>query len=217
MRYKAILFDLDGTLIDSLEDQADAINRVLTGKGFPTHDVNAYRYFIGDGVATLIARALPETDRDEVTIRACLTAFREDYSRNWKVKTKLYDGVRDLLNAVAARGVKSAVLSNKPDDFTKLCVKEFLADWTFDAALGERRGVPRKPDPAGALEIVARLNLPPSDFLYLGDSDVDMKTATAAGMFPVGALWGFRPEKDLREGGARVLLRHPLEMLDLLA
>jgi phosphoglycolate phosphatase len=216
MRYKAILFDLDGTLIDSLEDQADAMNRVLAEKGFPTHTVSAYRYFIGDGVATLITRALPETDRDEVTVRACLTAFRDDYGRNWKVRTKLYDGVRDMLNALAARGVKGAVLSNKPDDFTKLCVKEFLADWTFEAALGERPGFPRKPDPAGALEIVARLNLTPSDFLYLGDSDVDMKTATAARMFPVGAVWGFRPKENLREGGARVLIQNPLEILDLL-
>jgi len=216
MPYKAILFDLDGTLLNTLEDLGDAANRVLAARGFPTHTLDEYRYFIGNGTATLITRALPQGKRNDDTIRACLKAFREDYGRNWKVKTKPYDGITEMLDELTVRGLKTAVLSNKSHEFTKRCVAHLLPNWTFDMVLGHRNTVPLKPDPAGALQVAERLNIAPREFLYLGDSGVDMKTAMAAGMFPVGVLWGFRPAEELRKNGARALIERPSELLNLL-
>ena len=216
MPYTAILFDLDGTLLDTLEDLRHSINRVLADRGLPTHELDAYRYFAGDGIVMFVKRAMPEARRDDDTVRDCVAAFRDDYARNWNVKTRLYDGVADMLDALTERGLRPAVLSNKPDEFTKLCVAELLPNWTFGMVLGQRDGVPRKPDPTGALEIAERFNVPPADFLYLGDSGTDMQTAAAAGMFPVGALWGFRAADELREHGARALIEHPTDILNLL-
>jgi phosphoglycolate phosphatase len=216
MSFKAILFDLDGTLLDTLEDLADSMNRVLSARGFRQHGLETYRYFVGDGSAMLITRALPEDQRYEEIIRDCLDAFLKDYRRNWKIKTKPYRGIPGLLDAVTARGIRMAVLSNKPHDFTKMCVSELLFNWQFEAVLGQRENVPRKPDPAGALEIAERLNLVPSEFLYLGDSAVDMKTAVAASMFAVGVTWGFRTADELQQNGCKVLVDQPLEVLDLL-
>lgn len=215
-RFRAILFDLDGTLLDTLEDLGNAANRVLRKNGFPMHDMDAYRTMVGDGAVVLIRRALPEDKRNDETIRACVQSFREEYGRGWKTKTRPYDGVAEMLDALAVYGMKMAVLSNKPDDFTKRCVAEFLSDWTFDMVLGQSDSTPLKPDPAGAKEIAKYLDIPPSHFIYLGDTAIDMKTAVATGMFPVGALWGFRTEKELRENGAQALIKKPQEILNLL-
>jgi phosphoglycolate phosphatase len=214
--YRAVLFDLDGTLLDTLEDMGDAMNRVLSARGFPHHSMDAYRSFVGDGAVMLVIRALPDDKRDDETVRSCLEAYREDYGRNWHVKTRLYDGVADMLDALTTRGLKRAVLSNKPEEFTRRCVVELLSRWSFDVVLGEREGVPLKPDPTAAWEIAHTLDCPAESFLYLGDSLVDMQTAIAAGMVPVGALWGFRRAEELRAGGARSLIKRPLEILVLL-
>ena len=216
MDYRAVIFDLDGTLLDTLEDLSDSLNHVLAARGLPTHTLDEYRYFIGEGTAMLITRALPKGKRNDETIRACLEEYRENYGRNWRVKTRPYEGVSEMLDALTGRGLNIAVLSNKPHDFTERCVAEFLPNWTFGAVLGQRDTVMKKPDPAGALEVAERLNIPPAEFLYLGDSAIDMKTAIAAGMFPVGVLWGFRPAEELQEGGARALIERPLEILNLL-
>ena len=216
MTYKAIIFDLDGTLLNTLEDLGNAVNRVLAKREFPTHPVDEYRSFIGDGVEKLINRALPEHNRNEDTLRACLKAFREDYHKNWNVNTRPYEGIPELLDVLNERELKVAVLSNKPNDTTNLCVTELLARWRFDVVLGHRDRAPHKPDPAGALEIAHRLNIPPEEFLYLGDSGVDMETAIAARMFPVGVLWGFREAEELEKSGAQALISHPLEVLNLL-
>jgi phosphoglycolate phosphatase len=216
MPYRAVLFDLDGTLLNTLEDMGDAMNRVLSARGFPQHPIDAYRSFVGDGAAMLVMRALPEDKRDDETVCSCLMAYREEYGRNWNVKTRLYDGVADMLDALTARGLKRAVLSNKPEEFTRRCVIELLSRWSFDAVLGQREGVPLKPDPTAASEIAHTLDCPAKSFLYLGDSPVDMQAAIAAGMVPVGALWGFRRAEELRAGGARALINRPLEILALL-
>lgn len=191
MPYKAVLFDLDGTLLDTIEDIGAAANRILEQNGFPIHSMDAYRRFVGDGALNFIIRALPEDKRIDTIIHPCLDAFLEDYGRNWNVKTKPYDGIPELLDTLTARRLKMAVLSNKPHEYTKQCMAGFLSDWNFDVVFGQRDDVPGKPDPAGALEIAEQLNIAPSDFLYLGDTETDLKTSIAAGMFPVGALWGF--------------------------
>ncbi len=216
MHFKAILFDLDGTLLDTLEDLGNAANRVLDKYGFPTHTMADYRYFVGDGVVTLMNRALPEDKRNNDTIQICVKTFREEYGKGWNVKTRPYDGVAEMLDALVTHGLKMAVLSNKPDEFTKLCVTEFLPKWAFGMVIGQHNSLPLKPDPAGALEIAKCLDVPSSNFIYLGDTAIDMKTAVTAGMYPVGALWGFRTEKELLENGARALIKRPQEILNFL-
>lgn len=216
MRIKAVLFDLDGTLLDTLEDIANSANSALIRHGLPPNEVDAYRYFVGDGVAILISRALPDGKRDSDVIADCVKAFREHYSRNWNVKTRPYEGIPELLDALAAEDIKMAILSNKPDDFTKRCVTELLPNHGFEMIIGQRDGIPMKPDPAGALQIAGRLGIMPSQFLYLGDSAIDMKTAIRADMFPVGALWGFRPLEELQDHGAQAVIEHPMDLLGLL-
>jgi phosphoglycolate phosphatase len=210
-----VLFDLDGTLLDTLTDIAHAANSVLDGLGLPTHPDTAYRQFIGEGVAVLFRRALG--GGDEALVDRCVAAFRAAYGRSWNVHTRPYDGIPELLDALAARGVELTLLSNKPDAFTRLCADHFLAKWPFRVVLGARDGVPRKPDPTAALEVAARLGLEPGAFAYLGDSAVDMQTTRRAGMHPVGASWGFRPLSELIEGGAEVVIDHPGDLLGVLS
>lgn len=216
MVYKAVLFDLDGTLLDTLEDVGNAANRVLTTQGFPTHPVEAYRYFIGDGAKMLVTKVLPKEQRTTEMIEHCLALLREDYGKHWNIQTKPYDGVPEMLDVLEARGLKLAVLSNKPDELAKQCVRELLPKWHFDMVLGLRDEVPRKPDPCGALEVAETLHLSPKEFLYLGDTAIDMQTAVAAGMFPVGVLWGFREQRELEENGAQILIERPLDILTIL-
>ena len=216
MSFRAILFDLDGTLLDTLEDIADAMNRVLSERGYAKHSVEAYRYFVGNGSLVLVKRALPKDRREDEVIRSCLEAFLHDYGRTWKVKTKPYEGIPALLDALTKRGLRMAVLSNKRDEIAKETVSELLSRWLFDAVVGQRDEVPAKPDPAAAIEIAKEMQIPPGEYLYLGDSAVDMKTAVAAGMFPVGALWGFRSRDELLGGGARVLIGRPIDLLEVL-
>ncbi len=163
----------------------------------------------------LVRRMLPQQRRDEQTMLEVGKAYRGEYARRWNVKTRPYDGVSELLDALAARRVRMAVLSNKPDEFTQKCVAELLPSWTFDKVLGHRDGTPRKPDSAGALQIAAHWGLPPSEIAYLGDTAIDMQTAHAAGMYSVGALWGFRPE-ELRAGNAKALIERPHKLLEVL-
>jgi phosphoglycolate phosphatase len=214
--HRAVLFDLDGTLLDTLDDLADSMNAVLRQLGFPPHPTAPYKYFVGDGVVNLVVRALPEAHRDEATVARAVTLMRHVYGEHWADKTRPYPGIPELLDALAARRVKMAVLSNKPDDSTKLCVARLLPRWRFDAVIGQSRTIPPKPDLAGVRAIIARLGVPAAEFLYLGDTNTDMATANAAGMFAVGALWGFRSADELRQAGARVLLSKPVDLLDLL-
>jgi len=216
MRFKAIIFDLDGTLLDTLEDLADAGNRVLAAAGLPVHPVDEYRYFVGDGLLKLVERILPEKIRDREHIERLANDFRVDYGSNWRVKTQLYEGIGSMLSALQEKGIGLNVLSNKPHEFTEACVREFLGKWDFQVVLGQRPGLARKPDPVGALEIAGKIGFLPGDILYLGDTATDMKTAVAAGMYAVGALWGFRTADELEENGAVRLVRHPGELLDLL-
>lgn len=215
-KYNAILFDLDGTLLNTLEDLANAANNALTAFGLPAHPVDAYRYFIGEGAKNLMKNALPPAQRTEDIIQHCLVRFRENYEQTWDNTTRPYNGVPEMLTALQSKQIKFAVLSNKPDDFTRKCVEQLLPSWQFMCVFGQRDGVPRKPDPTAALEIAKNLKCDPAKMLYVGDSGTDMQTAVAAGMFPVGALWGFREREELLSNGAKTLIAHPSELLDLL-
>ena len=216
MKFKAVLFDLDGTLLDTLDDLADSMNAVLEASGYPVHDVEAYKYFVGNGLRNLTERCLPGEHRTPAEIDFHLDKLRKEYEARWDKKTRPYRGIPELLDALAGKGIKIAVLSNKADEFAVRVVKKLLPDWRFEAVVGEKPGYPKKPDPSGAIAIAAQLGIPCNEFLYLGDTNVDMKTAVSAGMYAVGALWGFRKADELAEGGARVLIPEPAALLDLL-
>ncbi len=214
--FKAVLFDLDGTLLDTLMDLALSMNRVLEKNGMPTHDVDRYRYFVGNGANILVKRAVPEKKKKETRLLERLyKEFLTDYAHNWDNNTRLYKGVDKMLDGLVERGLRLAVLSNKPHDFTRLCIKRYLSKWPFDIVLGDRPGIPRKPDPAGALEIAKTLDIATDSFLYLGDTSIDMITASKAGMFPVGVLWGFRDRAELEESGAKTVISQPEQILQL--
>lgn len=215
-RFSAVLFDLDGTLLDTLTDLANAMNRILEAMGFPPHPVEAYKYFVGDGVESLVSRALPDNRRDSQTIAECMRICRETYADCWPQNTTPYPGICELLNELTCRKVLMTVLSNKPDYFTKPMVNKLLPDWTFRLVRGAIDGVPIKPDPAAALAIAEEIGVPPDDFLYLGDTPTDMQTAANAAMFGVGATWGFRPARELTAAGAKALIDHPPDLLKIL-
>jgi phosphoglycolate phosphatase len=213
--YNAVVFDLDGTLLDTLFELGDLCNQVLERNGFPTHPIDRYRHLVGDGAEMLIKRALGDAaDPDTVSryLQEYLTLYRDVCGEN----TKPYPGIADLLNALVRRGLPLAVLSNKPHDLTLKNIAMFFPDIPFHSIFGQRDSVPRKPDPRGALEIAESLGLDPGRILYLGDTAVDMRTALSAGMMPVGVLWGFRDETELRNAGAAFILSHPRELLSLI-
>lgn len=216
MKYRGVVFDFDGTLLDTLRDLADSVNAVLGRSGFPQHSLDEYRHFVGEGIEELARRVLPEGHRDKAAITHTLAEVRKEYRQRWPDHTRPYDGIPELLDSLAARGIKMAIVTNKPDDSTRLMAARLLPRWSFDAIMAATADRPRKPDPQGALEAARSMGLPPEAILYLGDSDIDMKTAVAAGMYPVGALWGFRTADELRRNGAKALITDPLELLDLL-
>lgn len=215
MIYKAVLFDLDGTLLDTLEDIARTVDKVLEKRHFPTHDLAAYRSFISDGIVMLITRSLPEDSRDENTVEACVEEFRKIYRRYWKQMTRPYDGIVETLEKLVKRQLKLAVLSNKPHDMTLKCVEEFFPNIPFDVVLGQSDDIPPKPDPTGAITIADSLGILSDQILFVGDSAADMKAAVAAEMLPVGVLWGFKTDEELKRNGADILIKHPSELLHM--
>jgi phosphoglycolate phosphatase len=215
MRFLGVLFDLDGTLLDTLKDIGDAVNRALAARGFPTHPTAAYKEFVGEGARRLVERALPEAHRGDALVREALAEYRRDYGERWNVATRPYEGIPEMLDGLAARGVRLGVLSNKPHAETLKCVRGYFPATPFRAVLGQRDAVARKPDPAGAREAARELDLPVEKILYAGDTAVDMETARAASMFAVGVTWGFRPESELRAHGAQAVAHHPREITTL--
>lgn len=220
MKAQAVLFDLDGTLLDTVKDLGTATNAVLARFGYPTHPVEAYRAFVGNGVATLARRALPPGEEARLGaegLRRLMEAVLAAYPEHAKGSAVPYDGIAELLAFLRSRGIARGVLSNKPHAATVAAISHFFPDGGFAPVLGAVPDKPLKPDPSRALEMAAAWNVPPGSVLYLGDTDVDMLTATAAGMYPVGAGWGFRGEEELRAAGAAVICATPREVIPLLA
>lgn len=214
--FKAVIFDLDGTLINSLQDIADSMNRVLAAKGFPTYDYPSYRYFVGKGLKNLVIRTLSEEQRTEENITGLYADLLKDYEKNCLQKTALYRGIPELLDTLKGRKLKLAILSNKADVLTKKIADELMSRWSFDIILGAKDLIPRKPDPTGVLMVSKTLGISPEEILYVGDTSVDMKTAIAGGMYPVGVTWGFRTREELLENGAKAIIDKPEELIDLL-
>lgn len=216
MLARAVLFDLDGTLVDSLDDLAESMNFVLSGIGLPVHPSSAYRGFVGDGVTMLVRRAAGAAASDESLVARAVSRMREVYGARSAAKTRPYAGIPELLDELDRRGLRKGVLSNKPHDLTVELVGSLLARWRFDPVFGERSGVARKPDPSAALKAARIFGVEPREVLYVGDTPTDLATATAAGMAHVAAAWGFRSETELRAAGAVAVAGTPLQVLDFL-
>jgi phosphoglycolate phosphatase len=214
VRFSGVIFDLDGTLLDTIEDIGLTMNLVFGRRGFSPFSIADCMRMVGDGMEVLVRRALPGGFDDEVLVGEIVQEYREAYNRVWRDHSRPYPGVLELLEGLKARGVRSAVLSNKSHPFTEIMTRELLP-FDFDVVLGALPGVPFKPDPAAALRIAADMGLPPAGFVFVGDTDIDMETARAAGMYPAGALWGFRDAANLKAGGAEVLLASPGDLLRL--
>lgn len=213
---RGVIFDLDGTLLDTLADLAESVNFVLARRNWETHPVDAYRGFVGDGVDMLVQRALPENQRRGSIIMDCVREVRSEYDKRWARKTRPYPEVDQLLSRLNALGIPLAVLSNKPDDATQAMVGHYFPASPFQVVAGARPDIPKKPDPAMAVEIAKMMKILPEAMLFLGDSNTDMQTAMAAGMLAVGAAWGFRGPDELIASGADHVLKTPLELLQFL-
>lgn len=210
---RAILFDLDGTLLDTLADLADAMNQALVNLGFQPHTQKAYKTAVGDGVYLLAERVLPPENRSAETIRALVAEMQDIYSKGWMNKTRPYDGIPAVISELQARAIRTAVLSNKPDDKTRICMDHYFCGTDFDVVMGASDRFPLKPDPAAAEYIIRTLGIPKSEWLYLGDTNTDMQTARNAGITAVGVTWGFRTRQELMENGADMIIDHPLDLI----
>lgn len=212
MAYRAVVFDLDGTLLNSLAALAKSANALLAACGRPPHPTEAYRYFVGNGSRKLVERILPDASAEDV--EDALARYLAIYGAHLMEGTAPYDGIPSLLSALAARGLRLAVCTNKEQAAAERLIAAFFPAGTFAAVVGARPDLPKKPDPAGVNALLASLGVRPEETVYLGDSGVDMETATRAGALPAGALWGFREREELVAHGARILLAHPMELLD---
>jgi phosphoglycolate phosphatase len=216
MQIEGVIFDLDGTLVHTIEDIAGAANVLFARHGLPEHDIEYYLNWIGNGAVKFIERAHGKPVGKE-QLRAYVNEFKEIYAGNLHDKSRVYDGIPEILNELVDRKIKIAVLSNKPHLLTREVCDFYLSDWPFDPVLGQREEVPRKPDPAAAFEIAEYMDINPEKILFVGDSDNDILTAQAAGMKPLGVSWGYgRLVKNPIEGmGA--LADKPAEILSVIS
>lgn len=211
---KTVIFDLDGTLLDSIEDIASSMNKVLESLQLPTHKIEDYKHFVGGGVDILVENALSNQSKeikDEVIKR-----FKIEYDGKLHSKTLPYDGIYELLDELKKLDINLAVLSNKPHEFTVSYVNHFFKNYNFKEIHGQKKDVPKKPDPKAAIDIVKCLDSSCENTYFIGDTKIDMQTAKSANMTAIGVLWGFRDEKELRDFGADFIVSNPLEILKII-
>ncbi|MFY9105672.1 HAD family hydrolase [Arcobacter cryaerophilus gv. pseudocryaerophilus] len=211
---KTVIFDLDGTLLDSIEDIASSMNKVLESLQLPTHKIEDYKHFVGGGVDILVENALSNQSKEikyEVIKR-----FKIEYDGKLHSKTLPYDGIYELLDELKKLDINLAVLSNKPHEFTVSYVNHFFKNYNFKEIHGQKKDVPKKPDPKAALDIVKCLDSSCENTYFIGDTKIDMQTAKNANMTAIGVLWGFRDEKELRDFGADFIVSNPLEILKII-
>ena len=215
--YKVAIFDLDGTLTDTLESMAVAGNKTLERVGLEKRKVEEYKYFAGDGADTLVRRMLIASGDTECKLfDKAYNLYRKEFAIDCTYKVKIYDGIMEMVKQMKEKGMKLAVLSNKPHARAVEVVYKFFGEGLFDIVQGQVDGVAKKPDPQGAILIAKKLGVETNECLYVGDTDVDMKTGKSADMFTVGVLWGFRDEEELRTNGADKIVSKPSEITELL-
>ncbi len=215
--YTACIFDLDGTLTDTLESLVYSVNETLKELGLSEITREQCRAFVGNGARALIERALEAAGDPKLRyVEKAMCVYDRIFSENCTYKVAPYEGIRELLQSLKERNMRLAVLSNKPHSQTKDVVKTFFGTDVFEWVQGQQEGIPRKPDPAGACHIAEQFGVPYSECIYVGDSEVDMQTGTAAGMQTVGVTWGFRSRDVLEAHGAGYLIDRPIELLSII-
>lgn len=212
-----VIFDLDGTLINSIGDIADCANTVLSNHGFPTYSIERFKELVGDGFANLTRKLLPPSELSPERIAQFAAEYRALYSQRWHHRTTVYAGINELLASLKEKDITLSVLSNKREDFTKLCTAHFFPDVRFAEVRGERPDTPIKPAPDAAIAIAESCNTTPHECAFVGDSEIDIETAKRAGMRAIGVLWGFRPRTVLETAGADYIVSHPAEIPAILS
>ena len=215
-KFDFIMFDLDGTLLNTLEDLADSVNSALVNNGYRKLPTNDYCNIVGKGAYNLITRALPEEARQEGIIAKVHSEFSEIYANNCQVKTVVYNGISQALTRIEETGVDMAVLSNKPDRYMNSIKERYFSNFNFKAFRGKREGITGKPDPAGVKLLASEVGASLDNAIYIGDSSVDILTAKNCGMFACGVLWGFRTREELESFGADLIVNSPSELADFL-
>jgi len=216
MKFKSAIFDLDGTLLDTIIDLSNSMNAVLKKHGYMLHDYKSYKIFIGKGIKNLVKKALPSENINNEKLNKYLSEMEDEYSKRCFENTIPYPGIIELLNHMQNSSITISVYSNKADNFTKKMVKKYFPSINYAFIIGARENFKLKPDPSVPKEISESLGIKPEDFMYIGDSEIDMQTAVNSGMFPVGALWGYRNEKELVDNGAKLLLKNPMDLIDFI-
>lgn len=211
-----VIFDLDGTLLNTIADLAASTNYALSQNDFPTHDTTAYNFFVGNGINKLFERALPEGAKTEENIRRIRETFLPYYDKHYTDYSLPYPGITDLLASLRDRGIKLAVASNKYQSATQELVRHFFPKIPFEIVLGQREGIPAKPDPAIVNEVLNHTGIAKEATLYVGDSGVDMQTVLNSGVDGVGVTWGFRPRQEIETFAPKHIVDAPLDILSLL-
>lgn len=213
--FKVAIFDLDGTLLNTLDDLANACNYALNKFSFPTHEVEKYKTFIGNGIYKLVERAVPDNKKDKETVGKVLEVFSDYYNEHMMDMTKPYDGIINLLDELRMKGIKLAVVSNKKHEFTMEIVKKYFGN-RFDIVFGHRDNYKEKPDPSSVLEVIDKFNILKSECIYIGDSNVDIMTAKNARVKCIGVSWGFRGKEELANEGANYLADNTTELKNII-
>lgn len=213
--FKVAIFDLDGTLLNTLDDLANACNYALNKFSFPTHEVEEYKKFIGNGIYKLVERAVPNNKKDKETVEKVLEIFSEYYNEHMIDMTKPYEGIITLLDELRLKEIKLAVVSNKKHEFTMQIVEKYFGD-RFDIVFGHRESYKAKPDPASVLEVIDKFNILKNECIYIGDSNVDIMTARNSGIECIGVSWGFRGKEELAKAGADYIADNIIELKDIL-
>ena len=215
MKFKAFIFDLDGTLADSVQDLMESVNFALSSQNFPTLSLEEAIKKIGNGIDKLVIDALPEKQRENKKIIArSLELMAQKYSQSWQNNTCLYPGIADLLDQLMINKIPMAILSNKPDPFLQEIVKFLMGKWEFMVIFGARSGMPLKPNPQSTLEVIKQMNIDAHEIAFVGDGDTDIKTALGAGIHPIAVTWGLRSVEELTQVGAKTFINKPLELLE---
>lgn len=213
-RHELVVFDLDGTLINSLPDISAAANKMLSKYGKSVHTVDEYKFFVGNGSKKLVERILPDFTEEQQA--ESLAIYKNLYQQNLVVNTAPYPGIRELLLVLKAKGIKIGVCTNKHYSAVNEILRKVFPEIEFDAVAGERTGIPKKPDPANVNNIINELGIDKSKAVYVGDSDVDMETGCRAGVMTVGVLWGYRPLENMIKAGGKIFINQPSALLDIL-